>query len=151
MRFYPPLFFQRIWVKSIAADFTSIEVKVHKSIFNINYNKTIFGGTIFSAVDPFYVLLFHQVMLRRGIKTIAWLKSASVQYLKPGHGDLYLKICISQDEINEAMYTLETEGKFIKSYPIQITDVDGHVCAELSNEIYMRDIYFSFQSSPNNS
>src|SRR6476659_10348579 len=87
MRFYPPLFFQRIWVKNFSPDFRSVEVKINKSILNTNYNKSIFGGTIFSATDPFYALLFDQIFRKKGFKTRVWLKSAQIQYLKPGNRD----------------------------------------------------------------
>ena len=65
MRFYPPLFFQRVWVKSFAPGYRGVTVVIRKSIFNKNYNGTIFGGTSFAAVDPFYPVLFQQILKRK--------------------------------------------------------------------------------------
>jgi acyl-coenzyme A thioesterase PaaI-like protein len=141
LRFYPPLFFQRIWVKSFAEDFRSVEVKINKSLLNTNYNRTIFGGTIFSASDPFYALLFDQIFRIKGFKTRVWLKSANIQYLKPGNQDLYFKIILSEDDILEAEQALKTIGKFVKSYPIQITNKNGEICALVNNEVYIRNLF----------
>ena len=140
LRFYPPLFFQRIWVLDFADDFTSAHIKINRSLLNINYNKTIFGGTIFSASDPFYALLFDQVLRKKGFKTRVWLKSAQIAYLKPGNGDLYFKIEISQQDIDEAEEKLNTVGKFVKSFPIEIKNKDGEICALISNEVYVRNL-----------
>lgn len=141
LRFYPPLFFQRIWVLNFGHDFKSAEVKINKSLLNQNYNKTIFGGTIFSATDPFYALLFDQIFRKKGYKIRVWLKSASIQYLKPGHTDLYFKIIISNDDIEEAEIALKTIGKFVKTFPMEILNKQGEICALVNNEVYLRNLY----------
>ncbi|MBD3749379.1 MAG: YiiD C-terminal domain-containing protein [Sphingobacteriales bacterium] len=141
LRFYPPLFFQRIWVKHFAPDFTSVEVKIHKSLLNTNYNQSIFGGTIFAATDPFYALLFDQLMKNKGFKTRVWLKSAHIQYLKPARHHLYFKISLSQADIDQAEEALTKEGKFVKSFPLELYDKNGLHCASVMNEVYMRNLH----------
>jgi hypothetical protein len=141
LRFYPPLFFQRIWVLKFGHDFKSAEVKISKSSLNKNYNKTIFGGTIFSATDPFYALLFDQIFRKKGFKTRVWLKSASIQYLKPGNTDLYFKINVSDEDIKEAEIALNTVGKFVKTFPMEILNKHGEICALVNNEVYLRNLY----------
>ena len=141
MRFYPPLLFQRIWVKKFHKDFRGVEVKIFKSLFNKNYNNSIFGGTIFSASDPFYALLFDQILLRKGFKIRVWLKSAQISYLKPGRSNLYFKVSLTDQDIAEAEAALNTIGKFVKSFPIEITSEDGIICATVINEVYVRNLY----------
>lgn len=141
MRFYPPLFFQRIWVKKFENDFSCVEVKIAKSFLNSNYNNSIFGGTIFAASDPFYAILFDQALQRRGLKTRVWLKSAEIQYLKPGRSHLYFKISISDSDITEAEKTLHEVGKFVKRFPIEIYNKQGELCAKVQNEVYVRNLY----------
>jgi hypothetical protein len=141
MRFYPPLLFQRIWVKKFHKDFRGVEVKIFKSLFNKNYNNSIFGGTIFSASDPFYALLFDQILLRKGYKIRVWLKSAQINYLKPGRSNLYFKVLLTDQDIAEAEAALNTIGKFVKAFPIEITSRDGAICATVINEVYVRNLY----------
>lgn len=141
LRFYPPLLFQRIWVVKFSTGFKGVEVKINKSLFNINYNKTIFGGTIFSASDPFYAILFDQILSKKGFKTRVWLKSAHIQYLKPGNTDLYFKINITDADIEEAENALKSVGKFIKTYPIEIYNKQKVLCALVQNEVYVRNLH----------
>jgi len=141
MRFYPPLFFQRIWVQKFNDDFKSCSVKISKSFLNKNYNGSIFGGTIYAATDPFYALLFDQLMQRKGFKIRVWLKSASIQYLKPGHSHLYFTIKLTDEMIAEAEEALKTVGKFVKAYPMEITNKKGELCATVMNEIYIRNLH----------
>jgi len=141
MRFYPPLFFQRIWVQKFDDGFRSCSVKLAKSFLNKNYNGSIFGGTIYAATDPFYALLFDQLMQRRGFKVRVWLKSASIQYLRPGRSNLYFTIRITDEMIAEAEEALRTVGKFVKAYPMEITNKNGELCATVMNEVYVRNLH----------
>lgn len=142
MCFYPPLFFQRIWVQRIHRNFMGIDVKINRSLFTTNLGKSIFGGTIFSATDPFYALLFGQLMQRKGFKTTIWLKSAHIQYIKPGRTDLFYTITITAQMAEEVEAVLIREGKFVRSFPIEIFNKHGELCATALNEVYIRDLNF---------
>ena len=149
IRFYPPLFLQRIWVVKFDAGFKGVEVKVRKCFWNRNYNDSIFGGTIFAAADPFYAVLFHQIFIRKGYKIRAWAKSSDIKFLKPAFTDLTFKITISEDAIAEAEEILNTVGKYTKAHPIQIFDKNGVNVASVMNEIYMRNLNFIDDASSN--
>mgnify|MGYP001156104265 CR=1 FL=1 len=142
MRLYPPMLFQRIWVKKIHKDFKGVDIKINKSLFTINLGNSIFGGTIFSATDPFYALLFGQIMQHKGFKITVWLKSAHIQYIKPGRSDLYYSIKIDNQMILEAETALSEQGKFIKALPIEIFNKKGELCATALNEVYIRNLEF---------
>ncbi|MXV50670.1 DUF4442 domain-containing protein [Pedobacter sp. HMF7647] len=141
MRFYPPLFFQRIWVRKFGQGFKSADVKISKSIFNTNYNNSIFGGTIYAATDPFFSLLFDQVLQRRGYKVRVWLKSGQISYLKPGRTNMYFNIVLTEENIDEACQVLDTVGKFVKTFPMEIFNKEGELCATVQNEVYIRNLY----------
>lgn len=141
MRLYPPLLFQRIWVRRFEPGFSGVDVVIVKSFMNKNYNKSIFGGTIFTATDPFYAILFDQVLQRRGLKCRFWLKSAQISYLKPGRTNLSFRIQLSETEIKEAEEILHTQGKYVKSFPIELYDTTGMLCATIQNEVYIRNLH----------
>lgn len=143
MRLYPPLFLQRIWVVNIDKGFKGVHVKIKKSFLNKNYNNSIFGGTIFSAADPFYPVLFHQLLSRKGYKLKVWSKSSSIHYLKPGSSDLYFKISLTDDEIDNAELILNTTGKYMAHHPIDIYNKDGEICVSVMNEVYLRNLNFT--------
>jgi acyl-coenzyme A thioesterase PaaI-like protein len=142
MCLYPPLLFQRIWVRKVHKDFMGVDVRINRSLFTSNLGKSIFGGTIFSAADPFYALLFGQIMQRRNFKVTVWLKSAQISYLKPGRTDLNYTILINEQMLEEMGDALKREGKFVKAYPIQIFDTNGELCATATNEVYLRNLKF---------
>lgn len=148
LRIYPPFLFQRIWVREIHPDFKKVDVKIFKSLLNINSNKTIFGGTIFSAVDPFYAILIDQRLQLNGFnKTIAWLKSASIEYKKPGLTNLRFTIEITETDFNECVDALKTRGRIMKTFSIQILNELNEICAIAKNEIYIRDLNFTHNKS----
>lgn len=142
MRFYPPLFFQRIWVKKFHPDFRGVDVIVKNSFLNRNYNSTIFGGTIFSAADPFYPILFDQIFKKKGLKTLVWLKRGSINYLKPARTALKFSIILTEEIINETEEILKKKGKFVSTFHIKLYDENNEICALVDNEVYIRDLNF---------
>jgi acyl-coenzyme A thioesterase PaaI-like protein len=149
MRFYPPLFFQRIWIVKFDKGFRGVEVRIRKSIWNRNYNDSIFGGTIFAAADPFYPVLFHQILSHKGYKIKAWAKSSEIKFLKPGATSLSFKVHLEQSEIIEAEEILNTLGKYTRTYPVNIYDKNGVLVATVMNEIYMRNLNFTENAHSN--
>lgn len=141
LNFYPPLLFQRICVRRFHTGFRGVDVQINNSFLNRNYNGSIFGGTIYAAADPFYSILFDQLMQKRGFSTRVWLKSASIQYLKPGRKTLYFTISISEEMIAAAEQALSMHGKYVESFPLEIFDRDGTLCATVVNEIYVRNTF----------
>lgn len=140
MRLYPPFFFQRIWVRRFEKGFTAVEVKINRSLLNRSYNASIFGGTIFAAADPFYALMFDQILQRKGFNTVVWLKSAAIQYIKPGRTALFFHISLNDQEIQEVETALIEHGRFVKTYPIIIVNTNGETCAIMQNEVYIKDV-----------
>lgn len=140
MRLYPPLLLQRIWVKKIDKGFRGAEVKINRSLVTLNFGKAIFGGTIYTAADPFYAMLFGQVLKHKGYHISIWLKSAGIQFLKPARTDLHYRIAITDDMVADAEAELNSKGVFVKTYPIEIYTTEGILCALAKNEIYIRNL-----------
>ena len=147
MRFYPPLFFQRIWVQRFHKDFRGVDIKINRSLLNKNYNSSIFGGTIFSATDPFYAVLFDQIFQRKGYTNLVWLKSAEIQYIKPAKRNLFFTIKVSEEEIIQAEEHLLQEGKYVASFDIELFDTDGILYVKVKNEVYIRNLNFNRNDS----
>jgi len=142
MRFYPPLLLQCIWVVKFSKGFRGVEVRIRKSFLNKNYNNSIFGGTLFSAADPFYPILFYQIFSHKGFKLTVWSKSASVKYTKPAATNLFFNIELTDSDIAEAEHVLNTTGKFIRPFPIDIYNKDGEICVSVMIEVYVRNLNF---------
>ena len=144
MRFYPPLFFQRIWVRRFHSNFRGVDVVVLNSILNRNYNSSIFGGTIFAAADPFYPILFDQIFKKKGFETQVWLKSGTIKYLKPAKSKLKFSIVLTEEIIDKTERILKIEGKVVSTFHLKLYDVNNEICALVDNEIYIRDLNFKY-------
>ena len=138
MRLYPPLLLQRIWVQKIHKDFKGADIKINRSLFTLNFGKAIFGGTIYSGTDPFYAMLFGQILRNKNYHITIWLKSASIQFLKPARTDLFYKINITEEMIKEAETELNNKGVFVKTYAIEVYSKNKELTAIARNEIYIR-------------
>ena len=100
-----------------------------------NLNGTIYGGAIYSAVDP-----LHAVMLvtKLGPGYRVWTKEARVQFKRQGRTDLVARAALAQAEVDALREEIDRTGKAERDYPIDLTDRDGHVCATCDILIHFR-------------
>jgi len=148
MRLYPPLFFQRIWVKKVHSDFKRMDVRIVKSWLNGNHNNSIFGGTLFAAADPMHAVLLAQICYRRGItKIVSWTKSTKIEYLKPARKSVEFSVQLLDHEIEEVLEQVNKYGKSVRTFEVDILDRDGLCCARSQNEIYIRDLNFDAENT----
>ena len=139
LNIFPPLFFNRIVLKEISDDFMQMRVVVRRALFNVNFHKTIFGGTIFSAFDPYFPTMYYNVFLEKNRKLIIWLKSAEIQYLKPAESTLNIHFKITQEEIEFVEKTLEEKGKTEIWHSAEAINNEGVICARAKMQVYLRD------------
>lgn len=125
MSLYPPLLFNRIVVKSVSKDFLRVEILVKKSILNRNLQGSIFGGTLYSAADPYPAVQYWNALRERGIKCQAWLKKTEVEYLKPANTGIRIVFQLTDIDIQSAISNLEKEGRHEVWHETAGTDDSG--------------------------
>ena len=139
LNIFPPLLFNRIVLKEISDDFMQMRVVIRRALFNINFHKTIFGGSIFSACDPYFPTMYYHIFAKKGRKLIIWLKAAEIQYLKPADSTLKLYFIITKEDIQLAENTLNKKGKFEIWHTVEAINKKGVICAKAKMQIYLRD------------
>ena len=139
LNIFPPLFFNRIILKKVSEDYTYMKVKIRRSILNINFHKTIFGGSIFSACDPYFPTMYYNIFEQKNRKLEIWLKSANIKYKRPATTHLFLEFKISEDDIKTAELELDSNGKYEKWHKVEAINKKGIVCAEAEMLVYLRD------------
>ena len=139
LNIFPPLLFNRIVLKEISDDFLDMKVVIRKALFNINFHKTIFGGTIFSACDPYFPTMYYHIFTNKNRKLIIWLKSAEIQYLHPADTSLKLYFKITKEDISLAEKALDKIGKFEIWHNVEAINKKGIVCAKAKMQVYLRD------------
>ncbi|MBN6533041.1 MULTISPECIES: DUF4442 domain-containing protein [Acinetobacter] len=112
-----------------------IRVKMPLTRKNRNIVGTHFGGSLYSMVDPFYMLL---LMHHLGHKYIVWDKSASINFLSPGRNTVYADIELSADEIVEIKRLTANYEPVYRHYTLNIIDDAGTRIAEVEKVLYIR-------------
>ena len=134
--FYPPYFFSRTRVTYIAPDWKEVEVKLHKSWLSRNYVGTTFGGTMYGAADPFFMLMLIQIM---GIKDyIIWDKGAEIDFQRPARSTLTYRFVITDEDLKAIHRELDERGKTIPEFTVSGVDEDGTTCVVIKKTVYIR-------------
>jgi acyl-coenzyme A thioesterase PaaI-like protein len=122
-------------LKYIAEDWSEVRLELPLSWRTRNYVGTIFGGSIYSAVDPIYMLM---LIRRLGPDFIVWDKSARIEFLKPGRETLRARFVINDAELAAIRTALDTQRSVDRNYLVELTDASGTVCARVEKIIYIR-------------
>lgn len=122
-------------VTYISSDFREITVRVPLSRRTRNYVGTIFGGSMFGAVDPMYMIM---LMKNLGSGYVVWDKSASIRFRRPGRSALTAKFTLDQSELDEIRSALAESPSTERVYAIDLVDIEGNVCASVEKRIHIR-------------
>ncbi|MEN3039936.1 MAG: DUF4442 domain-containing protein [Bacteroidia bacterium] len=140
LRFYPPIFFQRIVPISISEDFLTAHIKILPSSLTRNLNNTTFGGTLLSAVDMWYGTLLWQKCLHEGIPLEVWVEKLEMHFIKAARGVVYATFHITPDQWTDIRHCLTTEGKCRYEFAFELYLNTGEVCAAGRQTLYLRNL-----------
>lgn len=123
------------WVTYIARDWREVRIRLPLNIQTYNYVGTIFGGSMYAAVDPFYMIM---LIRNLGKGYVVWDKAATIRFKKPGRATLYARFTLDQPELDAIRAELEQTRSIDRVYRVELTDAQGVVCAEIDKVIYIR-------------
>jgi hypothetical protein len=135
IRLYPPYLGAGVRVTHIAADFRRIEVEMPLRFYNRNYVGTHFGGSLYSMVDPFYMLMLINIL---GPDYIVWDKAANIRFKKPGKGVMKATFELTEEKIAEIRAAAETQPKVEPQFQVLVRDEEGNVVAEVDKLLYVK-------------
>jgi acyl-coenzyme A thioesterase PaaI-like protein len=119
----------------IAEDWSEVHLEVPLSWRTRNYVGTIFGGSMYSAVDPIYMVM---LIKRLGSEYVVWDKTATIQFKKPGRETLHARFHVPDEELAAIRAMLQTQRSVDRTYRIELKDGAGIVCAVVEKIIYIR-------------
>jgi hypothetical protein len=119
----------------LADDWKEIRVRLPLNLRTRNYVGTIFGGSMYGAVDPIYMVMLINLL---GPGYQVWDKSASIRFRRPGRATLHARFTLDDAELAAIRAALETERSVERTYPVALTDADGVVHAEIEKVIHIR-------------
>jgi acyl-coenzyme A thioesterase PaaI-like protein len=121
-------------VSHIAADWSEVRVRLPRSWRTLNYVGTIFGGSIYASVDPFYMLM---LIHRLGPGYEVWDKAATVRFRRPGRTTLQARMVLPEGEEEAIRKALELAAKVDRTYLVELVDQDGTSHATVEKVVHV--------------
>lgn len=123
-------------VEFIAEDLLELRVRIPLNRATRNLHGTIYGGTMYAAVDP-----LHAVLLARhlGPGFHVWMKAARIEFRRPGRSDLLATARVTPGELEEIRSALHHTPKVDRDFSLALTDPAGsHVAARVTATVHIR-------------
>jgi hypothetical protein len=135
INFWPPFLFSGIRVKRIAADWRHIEVELRLRWWNRNAVGTMFGGSLFAMIDPFYALMLQHNL---GPDYTVWVKSAAIEFIAPGRSVALASFRLSDETLDEIRAATESGNRYLPAFSVTITDPLGKPISHVNKLLYVR-------------
>lgn len=135
LNLYGPYLGAGVRVTEIDPDYRHVSVSMTLRWYNTNYVGTHFGGSLYSMVDPFYMLL---LMNRLGRDYIVWDKAASIDFIKPGRGRVSARFELDDQRLAEVVAATAHGDKYLPTWPVEIFDEAGERVARVEKTLYIR-------------
>ncbi|RUO27025.1 tetrameric acyl-CoA thioesterase [Aliidiomarina minuta] len=135
LNWYRPYRGAGIKVTHINADFSSATVIMRQHWYNTNYVGTHFGGSLYSMVDPMYMLL---LMRSLGNDYIVWDKAASIKFIRPGKGTVKAQFAITPAKLADIKEQAASGDPVLPEWDLDITDEQGDLVARVHKTLYVK-------------
>lgn len=132
---YAPYIGAGIKIEHINLDQGLCVVSMGLNSLNKNIVGTQFGGSLYSMVDPFYMLmLMHQL----GSSYVVWDKSSHIEFVAPGNSKVTARMKIPSDEIKTIQDLAKDGEPVFREYMVDIVDEQQKIIATVTKTIYIR-------------
>jgi acyl-coenzyme A thioesterase PaaI-like protein len=118
----------------IAEDFREVRLKLPLSWRTRNYVGTIYGGSMYAAVDPVYMIMLIKIL---GPDYKVWDKAATIEFKRPGRETLHATFVLAEEEINLIKSTLTQQKSVERVYMVELMNAQGEVHAKIAKTIYI--------------
>ncbi|MCU0821726.1 MAG: DUF4442 domain-containing protein [Spirochaetes bacterium] len=120
----------------LSDDFKEIHITLSLNWKTRNYVGSVFGGCIYGALDPIYMV---QLINLLGGKYIVWDKKAEVKFIKPVKKKVYSRFLITDEIMKKIISAVESQKKCEMDFISRLEDKDGTVYAEVTKTLYIVD------------
>jgi hypothetical protein len=122
-------------VAYIASDFREVRIRLPLSWRTRNVIGTIFGGSMYGAVDPIFMIMLIRLL---GSGYVVWDKVATIRFRKPGRTTLFATFIVDETEL-DALRAATAGGQSVdRTYRVDLVDAAGVVHAEVEKVIYVK-------------
>lgn len=136
MNWYPMFFGTGGKILFWSGDSREVQVRLRRNVWTYNYVGTIFGGSMFAASDPFYMLMLYRIL---GNNYVVWDKAANIRFRKPGRTTLYAHFLLTDELIDAIRADVAQHGQTERVLPLAWVDADGVVHSQIERTVYVAD------------
>lgn len=120
----------------LAPDWGEVRVRIPLTWRTRNYVGTIFGGSMYGAVDPVYMLM---LIKRLGPDYVVWDREATIRFRRPGRSTLRARFVVTDEELDEIRAALPAPGdRTDRTWTIDLVDDEGVPHATVQKVIHIR-------------
>lgn len=124
----------------ISDDFTHIRIRIKRNYKNMNYVGSIFGGSLFGAVDPIPMTQFLNIYEE---KYVVWDKAAQIRFKRPARETVYADFDVKEEWIAAIEAAVLDKKEYEFQIVTKITNKDGSVVfCEVEKTVYIADKAF---------
>ncbi|MGM8899982.1 DUF4442 domain-containing protein [Psychrobacter sp. 1Y4] len=132
---YAPYIGAGIKIDHISLDQGLCVVSMGLTTLNKNIVGTQFGGSLYSMVDPFYMLmLMHQL----GSNYVVWDKSSNIDFVAPGNSKVTARMKIPSTEVITIQELAKDGEPVFREYKVDIVDDQQKLIATVTKTLYIR-------------
>ena len=134
-KYWPPYLASGISVKEFDLDEGYVVSQMKLSPWNANFFGTMFGGSLYSMCDPFYVfILAHQL----GRDYYIWDIESNIKFLKATKKKVFARFEVTKSELLEIKSKADSGEKVHQVFETRIVDEEGVIIADLKKVIYIK-------------
>ena len=132
---YAPYIGAGIKIDHISLDQGLCVVSMELTTLNKNIVGTQFGGSLYSMVDPFYmIMLMHQL----GSNYVVWDKSSHIDFIAPGNSKVTARMKIPSAEVITIQELAKDGEAVFREYQVDIVDDQQKLIATVTKTLYIR-------------
>jgi acyl-coenzyme A thioesterase PaaI-like protein len=118
----------------IADDWREVRVEIPLTVRTRNYVGTIYGGSMYGAVDPIYMIMLLKAL---GPDYVVWDREATIRFRRPGRQTLSARFVLGERELRAIRSGLRNKRSLDRVFKIELVDPSGEVCAEVTKTLYV--------------
>lgn len=122
-------------ITHVSEDLTDIRVRIKLSWRNANYRGVMFGGSMFSAMDPMAMVALINIL---GDDFVVWDKTASIRFKRPANQTVYARMYFSEEDLAVIRREVEANGEYVHLMEIPWTSKDEQTTfSVVTKELYV--------------
>jgi acyl-coenzyme A thioesterase PaaI-like protein len=135
LNFYPPYLGAGVKIEYISDDWRELHVSMKLRWYNRNIVGTHFGGSLYSMVDPHFMLLLMQLL---GKGYLVWDKASDIEFIKASKDEVSAIFRICDAELNDIKLNTDGGEKYFPTFKVEIRDKNNDLVAKATKTVYVK-------------